>query len=222
MTTIRQELVTCAVCGELTQVMVMDSTSTFGPPDLDLRPAEIARSSIFAWIQQCSSCGYCAPTLDEATPSAREVVNSDAYRAQLADEDLPALARSFLCSSMVFEEQGDEAAAAQNAIEAAWVCDDKDLSGAATQCRLRAVELLRGSEAEGDAYSDPSTKYAVIVDLLRHAGRFEDAVAQADAALADAEGEVAVVLAFSRSLALAGDPGSYTVGDAMAAERTSD
>jgi hypothetical protein len=205
MTTIRQELVTCAVCGELTQVLVMDSTSTFGPPDLDLRPAEIARSSIFAWIQRCSSCGYCAPTMDEAAPTTREVVNSDAYRTQLADEDLPELARSFLCSSMIFEEQGDEAAAAQNAIEAAWVCDDEDLPAAATRCRLRAIELLR---------ADQSTDYALIVDLLRRAGRFEDAIAQADAALADEEGELVAVLAFSRSLALARDSGRYTDADA--------
>jgi hypothetical protein len=71
-------------------------------------------------------------------------------------------------------------------------------------------------------YSDLSTQHAVIVDLLRRAGRFEDAVAQADVALGTAEREVAAVLAFSRSLALASDPGAYTVGDAMAAERTSD
>ena len=213
MTTIRQELVTCAVCGELTRILVMDSTSIFGSPDLDLRPAEIARSSIFAWIQQCSSCGYCAPTVDEATPSAREVVDSDAYRAQLADEGLPELARSFLCSSMIFEEHGDEAAAAQNAIEAAWVCDDEDLPEAATRCRLRAIELLR---------ADQSTEYELIVDLLRRAGRFEDAIAQADAALADAEGELAAVLAFSRSIALAGDSGPYTVDAAIEAQRTSD
>jgi hypothetical protein len=126
--------------------------------------------------------------MDEATPTAREVVNSDAYRAQLADEDLPAFARSFLCSSMIFEEHGDEAAAAQNAIEAAWVCDDEDLPGAATRCRLRAMELLRGSKP-GSLYSDKSTEYAVIVDLLRRAGRFEDAIAQADVALAEAENE---------------------------------
>jgi hypothetical protein len=71
----------------------------------------------------------------EAEPDTREVVDSEAYRAQLADDDLPSLARSFLCSSMIFETHGDEAAAARNAIEAAWVCDDEDVRGAATQCR---------------------------------------------------------------------------------------
>ncbi|MGH3079627.1 MAG: hypothetical protein ACRDNH_00630 [Gaiellaceae bacterium] len=139
------------------------------------------------------------------------------------DGDVPELARSFLCSSMIFQEHGDKGDAARNAIEAAWVCDDDDLPGAATQCRLRAIELLRETETEGDAlYSDPSTEYAVVVDLLRRSGRFEDAVAEADAARPAAEGEVGAVLAFSRSLALAGDSGPYTVGDAMVAKGTSD
>ena len=57
----------------------------------------------------------------------------------------------------------------------------------------------------------------MIVDLLRRAGRFEEAVEQADAALGEAEGDVAAVLAFSRSLALARDPGRYMVEDAFSA-----
>ena len=158
----------------------------------------------------------CAPRIDKGASYAREIVQSPAYRALLADADLPELARSFLCSSMIFEEIDEEAFAARNAIDAAWVCDDEGLPEAAVRCRLRAVERLRESEGDGDAlYADPSTEYAVIVDLLRRAGRFEDAVARAEAALGDAEGEVAAVLAFSRSLALARDSGRYTVEDAL-------
>ena len=135
-----------------------------------------------------------------------------------SEADLPELARSFLCSSMIFEELGEEAFAARNAIEAAWVCDDENATMRAVRCRLQAVERLRESEADGDAlYDDASTQYAVIVDLLRRAGRFEEAVEQADAALGEAEGEVAAVLAFSRSLALACDAGRYTVEDAFSA-----
>ena len=80
---------------------------------------------MFAWVQRCSSCGYCAPSIAEGTPSRKEIVESAAYRALLAEADLPELARSFLCSSMIFEELGEEAFAARNAIEAAWVCDDE-------------------------------------------------------------------------------------------------
>ncbi len=156
MTTIRQELVTCALCGEQTSVTQLSSTSSFGSPDLDLRPAELARSSIFAWVQRCASCGYCAPNIEEESSYKQEIVESAAYRALLADADFPELARSFLCSSMIFEEFEEEAFAARNAIEAAWVCDDENAHEAAVRCRLRAVERLRESEADGDALCDDS------------------------------------------------------------------
>lgn len=192
----------------------LNSTSSFGPSDLDLRPAEPARSSLFAWVQRCSSCGYCAPSIDKGT-YRHEIVKSAPYRALLGEADLPELARSFLCSSMIFE-QFEEALAARSAIRAAWVCDDEELHDAAIRCRLRAVELLRESESEGDAlFRDPSTENAVIVDLLRRSGRFEDAAVQAHEALEEAEGTVAAVLAFSRSRAIAHDAGVYTVEDAM-------
>ena len=208
----------CALCGERSTVVLLNSTSSFGAPDLDLRPPEMERSSMFAWVQRCAWCGYCAPSIDEGTSAMREIVESSAYRALLARSDVPELARYFLCSSMIFEEVEKEAFAARNAIEAAWVCDDANAHEAALRCRLRAVERLRESEADGDAlYDDPYTEHAVIVDLLRRAGQFDEAVEEADAALGEAEGEVAAVLAFSRSLALARDSGRYTVEDAFSA-----
>ncbi len=216
MTTIHEEVVTCALCRESSSVTVVTSTSSFGSPDLDLRPAEPERSSIFAWVQRCGWCGYCAPTIEEGTPYTHEIVESPSYRALLVDADLPDLARSFLCSSLIFEELEEEAWAARNAIEAAWVCDDENAREAAVRCRLLAAERLCESQTEGDAlYEDPSVGCAVLVDLLRRAGHFEDAVKEADAALDYAEVEVAAVLAFSRALAFARDSGTYTVEDAL-------
>jgi hypothetical protein len=202
----------------MTHQSALQSTITFGPPDLDLRPAELKRSSIFAWIERCHSCGYCAGNIEEASEETNEIVRSSEYRGLLENPVYPRLAASFLCAALVYADLGEEAAAAQRAIEAAWVCDDAGAIDAATQCRLRAVDLLRESEAEGDElYSDPATEYAVIVDLLRRSGRFDEAVAQADAAFPFADAEVAAVLAFSRSLAVACDLRSYTVADAVAA-----
>jgi hypothetical protein len=217
MTTIRQELAGCVLCGQQTFVTVLGSTSTFGPPDLDLRPSEPARSSLFAWIQRCSACGYCAPSIGQATPYTREVVEGVPYRSLLADPFYPELARAFLCSSICFEQIGEEASAARNAIEAAWACDDDGAVEAAIKCRVRAAMLLRDSQGEGDElFADAATENAVLVDLLRRAGRFEEAIEAADDALPDADGTTADVLAFSRARALAGDPGRYTVEDALA------
>lgn len=105
MTTFFEEFVTCALCGQQSQVFLLTSTNTlYGASDLDLRPPEMKRSTMFAWVQRCSWCGYCAPNIADGAPSMKEIVESDAYRQLLADPALPELARSFMCSSMIFEE----------------------------------------------------------------------------------------------------------------------
>jgi hypothetical protein len=63
-----------------------------------------------------------------------------------------------------------------------------------------------------------TTEYAVVADLLRRAGCFEDAVVQIDWVVEEAEGDTAAVLAFSRSRAVARDAAAYTVEDALAAQ----
>lgn len=214
----RQQLVRCVLCEEETLLPILNSTSSFGPPDLDLRPSEPARSSIFAWIQRCGTCGYCAPNIGDATPYTREVVEDIPYRSVLSDASYPELARAFLCSSLVFEQLGEEASAARNAIEAAWACDDDGAAEAAVRCRIRAARLLVESQGEGDeVFPDATTEDAVLVDLLRRARRFDEAVAAADAALQEAEGITRRVLAFSRARAFAHDAARYTVADAVPA-----
>jgi hypothetical protein len=213
----RQEPVTCALCETRAFFTRPEVTDAAGAPDLDFRPAEPARSSMLTWLQRCASCGYCALRIDTATLEVEKVVTGEAYQAQLVEDGLPELARSLLAVALLAEELGDEAEATRCAIEAAWVCDDEGEPEAARRCRERAVGLLYECEAEGDEiFPDPYADHAVIVDLLRRAGRFEDAVRQADADLAEAEGEIAAVLGFSRWLALTGDSGPYSVDDIVA------
>lgn len=191
------------------------STSSFGSPDLDLRSAVLARYTIGMWVQRCPSCGYCAPSISTRVPGAREVVDSAEYRELLGQADLPQLARSFLCASLVLEKGGETVAAARKALEAAWACDDEGAVGS-VQCRRLTVRLLRECEARGDVlFPDPHTGHAVIADILRRAELFNDAVAEVDKVVGDATGPVAVILAFSRLLALARDSGGYTVDAAM-------
>ena len=212
----------CALCSAQAFFTCADVTDAVGAPDLDFRPAEPARSAMLAWVQRCPSCGYCASRIDEASPEVDDVVTSDRYQAQLVEDGVPELARSMLAAAVLAEELGDEAEAARCAIQAAWVCDDDGALEAACHCRERAADLLYECEAEGDEiFPDPYVDHAVIVDLLRRARRFEDAIRQADADLAEAEGEIAAVLGFSRWLAIAGDSGPYTV-DGVATSGTDD
>lgn len=68
------------------------STNEFGSPDLDTRPPEMRRSTIFAWVQRCPQCGYCACDVSKAPSQAEALVRSSEYIRQLSDSIYPELA----------------------------------------------------------------------------------------------------------------------------------
>src|SRR4051794_14995014 len=112
MTTIGHRNIACAVCGTEAVVPFVNSTNTMGPPDLDLRPAEMMRSTIWTHVQRCASCGYCAADISSAHDNCGDVIASVTYRDQLANEAFPELANSFLCAAIVASAFDEEAAAA--------------------------------------------------------------------------------------------------------------
>jgi hypothetical protein len=192
-------------------------TDAAGPPDLDFRPAEPARSSMLAGMHRCASCGYCSSLLEQAPEEIAELIASPAYQSLLVEDGLPELARTFLCAAEIAEVYGPPSDAAKYAIEASWVCDDAEDDNAARRCRMRAIELLYECIAEGDEiFPDVCADHAVLVDLLRRVARFDDAISLAETDLSDAEDLVAAVLAFSRSLALRADTARYSVDDVPA------
>lgn len=141
---------------------------------------------------------------------------ADELRKVNAERCKPPLARSFLCSSLVFQKCGERVAAARTAVEAAWACDDEGAVAESIHCRVLAVRLLRECSNDWDSVlPDPHTGRAVIADLLRRAELFDDAIAVIDDVVEGAPRVVAKILAFSRLRALARDPGRYTVDDAM-------
>src|SRR5438552_1767736 len=103
MTTFDERPISCSVCGTTSIQPVLASTNSFGPPDLDLRPAEMQRSTIWMWVQRCPECGYCAGSLDEGVEGAEAVVASAPYRERLSEPGLPELVASFLCQAVVLE-----------------------------------------------------------------------------------------------------------------------
>jgi len=65
MTTIQKRTFKCTVCGIEERYNIVFSSSTLGSPDLDLRPAEMKRSTMEFWIQECPKCGYVSKTVSE-------------------------------------------------------------------------------------------------------------------------------------------------------------
>jgi len=58
MTTYHEDKQKCAVCRKKSIFMVLTSTNSFGPLDLDLRPAGQERHTISVRLQECEYCGY--------------------------------------------------------------------------------------------------------------------------------------------------------------------
>ena len=132
----------CALCGAISDHAELISTSYFGSPDLDGRPPPLGRWTLDTQIQNCPSCGYCAPDISEKIDGASVVVKSSSYKKQLREPELPELADAFLCFSMIMEKVGNYAKAGLACVHAAWVCDDENNDAGARRCRVKAVALL--------------------------------------------------------------------------------
>ena len=216
MTTTYQENLRCAVCGSVNAFMGIASTNAFGSHDLDTRPPEMQRSTISTWVQRCPECGYCANRLDEAPAEAKAVVESSDYRHQLARDDCPELANAFLCLRLIAEKAGAIQEAAWACIHAAWACDDAANDLAASHCRLQAVGLIRRLHEQNLTLAEqPGADQAMLTDLLRRAGRLEEALDVADHAIAGVDNDlIRAVLRYEKALIALGDVGVHRIEEA--------
>ncbi len=217
MTTVYKYEVQCSLCGAASHHSGLTSSSAFGSPDLDTRPPPMQRSTMFAWVQRCPACGHCARDLSEDAEEGRAIVESTAYRAVLADEDLPELAVSFLCLSMLDEGAGDRSAATWALLHGAWACDDAELAQRAVDCRNRAIAMVGVLTSEGGVLAEqPGVGRIVLVDLLRRAGRHEEAAAELAQGAGDGVDDVIEqILSFQAELVRAGDVGCHRIEEAL-------
>lgn len=222
MTTICTTTMRCPVCGARSEHRDIMSTNTMGPSDLDTRPPEMKRSTMFAWVKRCPKCGYCGSNAGKARPKARKVIGGKEYRDQLRDPAYPELANTFLCRAILDREAGDIRAAASTFLCAAWVCDDANLAKQAMACRRKAADMLRAVEAHeatGAGRHDDGTTSAILVDLLRRSGQLDEArkvIAEQRGGISD--DVVLRVLDFQASLLARGDVAAHTVAEALGAE----
>jgi hypothetical protein len=178
MSVISIEKNTCCLCNKQNEYSMLLSSNAFGASDLDTRPPESMRSTMFAWVQRCPNCGYSSSDITRATEKTKPVIESAEYRAQLENKDFPDLANSFLCKAMIAEKFGNFAAAAMATIHAAWTCDDAEYEESAKKCRINAFKLLKKSTKKGDCFTQQNGgDIAIMTDLLRRSGQFEGALA---------------------------------------------
>lgn len=218
MTTLYPDNLKCAVCGAEAKYTQIGSTNAFGSPDLDTRPPEMRRSTMFAWVRRCPECGYCASDIGQAMPRAAALMRSPEYSRQLADETYPELANSFMCKALLEEQSEDLAAAAWSLIHAAWACDDAERDGPARTCRCKAVGMVGKVLDSGQRIADQeAADTAIQVDLLRRAGRLDEAselIRRQRAGIG--EDIILKVLAFQERLIERGDLSCHTIAEALA------
>ncbi len=56
MTTIFPQRVKCIICNAENEIFNLGSTNSFGSPDLDFRPAGMARYTLIYEVQTCIKC----------------------------------------------------------------------------------------------------------------------------------------------------------------------
>ena len=170
----------CGRCGKASSQTLLARPVPRGPPDLDDRPAEPARSTLFAWLQCCPYCDYCAPDLSQS-PRHVAALNSAAYQAALDRPDFPEIARRFLAYAVSCSPVSPLDAATAF-LHTAWVCDDHQREREAAVARqLSASWFLKCKPFPAD--KEGLGHAAVLVDVLRRCGRFEEAARECEALL---------------------------------------
>ena len=159
----------CSLCGQKSMQQEISSTSQFGTMDLDMRPPEMIRFTMWCWVQECPHCGYVARRLEDPPTVSREwlreepLVNCDGIRFNSE------LAILFYKLYLIYVHNNDCNKAFSAAHEAAWACDDNDEKRNAILCRKKALIELDKILAE-EFNEDLSV---VRADLLRRSRQFD-------------------------------------------------
>lgn len=217
MTTTIKKAKKCALCMKESLYIKLASTYQFGYPDLDTRPPEGARLTIYWWIQICPNCGYCAHDITENIENALKIVKSDSYQKQLHNKEYPKLANSFICYSMIQENINNFSGAGWSYIHAAWACDDAEFNTSAQKCRMKAINILQKAKLNNQKFAEENNaEEAIMVDLLRRSRQFEIALNICDTLLNKSpKKNIADVLLFQKMLIKKGDIDCHTMEEAI-------
>ena len=211
MSTFRKIEYTCSVCGEKTGFNVLMSTNSFGSPDLDLRPPEMQRSTMWLWVQKCPHCNYVNTNISEETYLDKEYFSSFEYLSCESLNMPNELADKFYKLYMIKRESGNYDAAYSALLRCAWVCDDCGKKELSCLMRKKMVEIY---DKLSRRVTRNESSVAQFADVLRRCGMF-DAVIEKFANYEGKDEVVGKVIKFQVELAKNKDDKVYTVRDAL-------
>ena len=210
MSTMYPEMFRCSVCGAKNEYPVLTSTNTLGGPDLDLRPAEMQRSTMSWWIQECPKCGYVSYKVSDKSPVPKVWLSSSEYSSCEGISFFSELARRFYKQYLIQKKAGNTEDAFYAVIRAAWSCDDSGDVQNAKHCRETAIPLITRLIAKKT--SNHETLLIIKADLMRRAEQFDVLLAEY-APVQMKEDLLNQILQFEREKAKAHDTGCYCVAD---------
>lgn len=209
MTTVRNFDKKCAVCTKTSPQNVVTSTSTFGYPDLDLRPSEMRRSSMFAWLQECPHCGYVAGDIEDELCAADDFLKGDEYLTCRGYGFKSDLSKRFFRRFLIFEAENDFRSQFFSLLHCAWACDDAQ-DGLAVDVRKLALKTIDCVDAESGEEED--NLKLIRADLLRRSLQFDELIGEfKDVSFEDELKND--VIAFQLELAVKKDSACYTMED---------
>ncbi|MDP1581691.1 MAG: hypothetical protein Q8M02_15595 [Candidatus Didemnitutus sp.] len=196
------------------------STSACGSGDLDLRPPEMQRSSMPAWLEFCPHCGYAAKEIAVCQEATTAVVNTPEYQRYAKDRTLPHLAPRFICAGMLAEASGDLYAAGINFVRAAWVFDDEQKDGGSREWRQRAATVMKPRVMDGPLeIEEQLVVTAQWVDCLRRTGQFAEGLEVIEILLArEISDDLRALLTYQRSLTNGCDTACHLSSEAFRKE----
>ncbi|UTH47597.1 hypothetical protein KBW81_12865 [Loktanella salsilacus] len=221
MTTYSTLDITCALCSQVTPQNVILSTNSYGWPDLDLRPAEMERSTLEFWVQRCSKCGYVSKDIEIKTLNAELALGSDRLKRVAFDSTGNDIQDRCLEAVIFYEYAEDFRNASDCALYAAWMADDQKKTKSAELYRAKAADLLiKYFDRSNDSYSGNTLSAVRLVDVLRRGGRWSECQKIANELCEfDLEKKIRAVVGFGIWAAYNCDSGCYTVEDALAFEK---
>ena len=209
MTTVRNFDIKCAVCTKTSPQPVLTSTSTWGYPDLDLRPSEMKRSSMFAWLQECPHCGYVAGNLENELEVSSDLLKSDEYLTCEGYEFKSDLAKRFYRCHLISKAEKDYESEFLSLLHCAWKCDDAE-DDLAVEMRKSALKSIDKIDTKTDGEKD--NLKLIKADLLRRSLQFDELIQEfKDTTFEDELKDK--VIAFQLELALKRDNACYTMED---------
>ncbi|MBE6960513.1 MAG: hypothetical protein E7448_07330 [Ruminococcaceae bacterium] len=200
----------CAVCGAESEQDVLTSANAFGSPDLDLRPSEMARSTMSFWIGECPHCGYIASSIEAETKISKDFLQSVEYRSCSGIDFKSPLATKFYKSYLISLSLENHEDAFYDSLHAAWSCDDVGDFTNGIHCRKLALAELDKLLAQ----NGNDTMRVQKADLLRRAGLFDAVIAQYSDIHFESD-DLNKIIAFQIERAKQKDICCYTVADVL-------